>query len=381
MMKKILLYATSPYHVISGVCAIRTLNNSIPYEVTLLLHNMGVSDQVLDEIKGIVTSLFPGNHFKKIILVTRESKNRFLESGNVSSAMRDFKHHLGMKEDAVFHEFYFFHDIDQGLIEFVCDSYKSAETVTYGDGYGLVTEKIFFYSLMDRAVPRLKEGCLKNKTVKPRRAVLALPRDLPGTYLKGVKLTVIPKQLFQSVFRECVEKAVSLRQYIARLLEENPHRAKYIITTEPHVEAGFISRENAVNMHCSIIRENCETQSVVFIKPHPVERESMASRIGQVLGESYTVVELGRDMDMYPMELWRELLFNCRVILGVSSLGLTLKHLYGINVLQPINDSVIEKWYYRWVWKRLKFLLLMHKESIRQLEQWDGEGVLWSGTP
>jgi hypothetical protein len=380
-MKEILLYATSPYHVISGVCAIRTLNNSRPYEVTLLLHNMSVSDQVLNEIKGIVESLFPGNYFKKIILVTREFKNRFLESGNMASAMRDFTYHLGMKEDAVFHEFYFFHDIDQGLIQFVCNSYKRMEIITYGDGYGLVKEKKFLYSLMERAVPRLKEGYMKNKAVKPRRAVLALPRDLTGTYLKGVKLTVIPKQLFRSVFQECVENAASLRQYIARLLEENSHREKYIITTDPHVEAGFISRENAVNMFCSIIRENCEAQSVVFIKPHPVERESMAGRMKQVLGDSYTIVELGREMDRYPMELWRELLFNCKVIMSVSSLRLTLKYLYDINTLQPINDSVIEKWYYRWAWKRLKLMLLLHKETMRQLEQWDGEGILWSGTP
>jgi hypothetical protein len=80
----------------------------------------------------------------------------------------------------------------------------------------------------------------------------------------------------------------------------------------------------------------------------------------------------------YPIELWTELLMGIKVIC-MSSPILSLKYLYNIDVINPMNDVFIEKWFPEYMWNSYKNAMKIYMEPLKRLEFWNGKEILYSG--
>ena len=58
---------------------------------------------------------------------------------------------------------------------------------------------------------------------------------------------------------------------------------------------------------------------------------------------------------------------------------LSLKYLYDIDVIQPMDSEFIEKWFPKWTWASYKNSLSLYSEPLKRLSSWDGMSILWSG--
>ena len=97
-----------------------------------------------------------------------------------------------------------------------------------------------------------------------------------------------------------------------------------------------------------------------------------------LLGDLYQVVELKKRFKRYPIELWKELVQTCTVIC-MSYPALSLKYLYDVDVIQPMDDRFIEKWFPEWTWASYKNASSLYMKPLEMLPTWNGADALWTG--
>ena len=131
-------------------------------------------------------------------------------------------------------------------------------------------------------------------------------------------------------------------------------------------------------MYCSMIKENLASNGVVFLKSHPGETLPRNERIKEKLGNSYEVIELDKKFKRYPIELWRQLVIECKIVC-ISYPVLSLKYIYNKDVVFSMTDNFIEKWFPEWIWASYKNSASLYMEPLKNLAGWDGKSVLWSG--
>ena len=63
----------------------------------------------------------------------------------------------------------------------------------------------------------------------------------------------------------------------------------------------------------------------------------------------------------------------------MASPVLSLKYLYDLDVIQPMDDSFIEKWFPEWTWTFCKNALSLNMEPLKRLPHWGYSSILYSG--
>jgi hypothetical protein len=399
MSKKILIYLISPTHVISSISAISTMYGNQKVEAIILVHWPGVNNDINKELMKIISELSNNYNFiENIISVTSEQKQELLSKG-LYRAKRLLKEIIGInKIDSILYS----HDIEGGMYQFLSATYPKAKRICFGDTFGNVYEKKIHLGLLgvyqDSNVSKIKNVIsfikklisnmisikkIKNeelflKEFSPHAAVLILPVDQSGYFLKNIPLYICKKEVFISVVNKCIFNTVDLIQYIMSLVEKYNAYEKYILLTENLAEGNFIDFDREIDMWCSIINKNCKPGSVVFLKSHPGETLPRNEEILKRIGTQYEIVELDKRFKRYPIEIWRDLVLNCRIIC-MSYAVLSLKYLYDIDVIQPMDKSFIEKWFPEWTWVSYKNSLSLYMEPLKRLPSWDGSSVLWAG--
>jgi hypothetical protein len=66
-------------------------------------------------------------------------------------------------------------------------------------------------------------------------------------------------------------------------------------------------------------------------------------------------------------------------VICMSSPILSLKYLYNIDVINPMNDVFIEKWFPEYMWNSYKNAMKIYMEPLKRLEFWNGKEILYSG--
>ena len=148
---------------------------------------------------------------------------------------------------------------------------------------------------------------------------------------------------------------------------------------ENFAEAQFIELEKEVSMYCSIVKSNCTKGDVLFLKPHP--GEIFTNRIKYItakLSNYVRVVKLDNEYTTYPIELWKELVQNSTVI-SMAYPVLSLRYLYNIQIIQPMDKTFIETWFPQWVWPHLKNAINLYMVPFSKLCTWNCSGILWNG--
>ncbi len=91
------------------------------------------------------------------------------------------------------------------------------------------------------------------------------------------------------------------------------------------------------------------------------------------------MVEIDPRFKRYPIELAVRLVRECTVIC-MSYPRLSLKYLYDIDVIQPMDEAFIERWFPPRFWHSSKNSVALYEKPLERLSVWDGHNVLWSGT-
>lgn len=399
MTKHCLVYCISPIHLISSVCAIRTLHDTNEIEVTIIVHWPGFSQEENNEIFNIVSKFSRNFKFIKKIISLDQKELDYYTNNSLKEINDKFKKKFNYVE---YQEIYYSHDVTGILYQLLCSIYPHAERICFGDALGMVFEKKVHLSFLQE--PRVslpinkiikqkitlllkniyklfKKSSIEqlaNKVYFPQKAALILPVDQSGNFLKKVDLRICDKSIFIDTLEECINSANDLNDYIIQLLQDYKSKKITILLTENIAEGNFIDFETEIEMWCSIIRQNCKND-VIFLKSHPGERLPRNKRIIERVGNEFEIVELDKKYKRCPIEIWKNLILKCHHIVCMSYPTLSLKYIYNIDVIQPMNETFIEQWFPKWTWNSYKNSMSLYKEPLKKLKEWDGKSILWSG--
>lgn len=366
--KKCLLYIISPTHVISSISAIETMYHDKKPEVTLLIHWPGVPKKETKSITKVIKKLVSGFDFViRIITISQDKVDNLFISKETAEA-KQFPQKIF--RETRFDEIYYSQDVVGQMYQWLCIAYPKAQRICYGDALGNVYEKEFHLSLLKIQVPTITQ------IYKPHKAVLILPVDQSGNFLKNIQLIVCNKKTVLKVMTKLVQTTKELQSYIRDLLNEYRDKNKYLLLTENIAEGNFMDFNKEIEMYCSIIEEYVPFGSVVFIKPHPLETIPRYQKIKDRLGPERVIVKLNDKFIKYPIEIWKELIINCQ-ILTMSYPVLSLKYLYNKDVIQPMDNKFIEKWFPEGTWRSYKNALELYTEPLRKLDGWEEKNILW----
>lgn len=391
-----LLFLITPIHAISSICAVKTLHDTNEVETILIIHNPSLTEEIMQEVADIIQSMVQNIPFiTKFITLSQSEFINYL-SLPIDKAQTEFKNNFLMHE---IDELYYAHDVGIDLYPFLCKTFPNATRICFGDSLGQVFEKDIHLSFL------IKDINIKKKKLSPikkiilnvtkicnrnhentdlsheyraHKAALILPIDQSGSYLKKVPLTICTRKTALDLITKYSESNKELKLYISELLYKYRDKKKLLLLTENHTEGNFIDFEREIMMWCSIIRENCNHGDIIFLKSHPGETLPRNEKITEVLGNVFEIVELDKQYKRYPIELWHDLVINCKIICPSFPI-LSLKYLYNIDVVQPMTDAFIEKWFPEWTWASYKNSLSLYMEPLKNLAEWDGESVLYSG--
>jgi len=392
-----LFYILSPTHLISALSAYFSMQQNEEDKIVILIHWANEEELVLEELNLVIENMVKGvDYVKKIVTISFQEKNRMLYGKKIKSSILRLKTYIGYDN---FDMIYYPHDMEGGMFRFICASYPNSERICFGDALGGVFERSYNTRLISQGVIKkiyhyfalkLKEIIAKLsiktidlsillKEITPHKAALIIPVDQSGYFLKNLPLLVCPKEKVQLVINTMNDNLVQINQYIKLLLSEEKIGNRYLLITDNFAEVNIMEFEKEVEMYCSIINDCCPENSVIYLKSHPGEYLPRNQRIKEILSSKYKIIELDIKYKRYPIELWKELLLNVNIIC-MSSPILTLKYLYNIDVINPMDNKFIEKWFPVYWWNSIKDGISLQLEPLKRLNSWNGQGVLYSGS-
>lgn len=393
-------YIISPIHVVSAICGILARHPDKNVRVVVLVHWPGAEDNLIDELTGLARKMLSSFPFvEKVIPVPSSVLSQWLMVKKFSELESLIKSRICVKTTD---EIYYSHDVVGCLYQVLSTVYVGAERICFGDAMGQVVERkihlgylgIFettlqkSYRLLGIIKSRLNRTLAKIVPVhravfvgnfSPNAAALILPVDQTGKALQQIKVSVCPKDVVIEVLNASRESCSDLARYISEVLAMFSGRQKYLLLTENGAEGNFIDFDREIEMYCSIIREKCVSGSVVFLKSHPAETLPRNERIVKMLDGEFEVIALDSRYKRYPIELWQELILESTVIC-MSYPVLSLKYLYDINAIQPMDNTFVERWFPEWAWASYKNAFALYMEPIKNLPGWDGKTILWKPT-
>ncbi len=394
--------AMTPTNILAAICAIETIyaGRLHTLDVTLVAHYPGGSDLLATEFADVARALARPFAYIRRVVGLRQSDYDKLERdpGQLLPAAAALRQVLGAEQADVW---LYSHDVSGTLTPALMQAYPTAERICFGDALGQVFQKDFHLGLLGQAAPKdvtdgrrpgivtkwlalvgrraaLKPGAIVSGSLIPDRAVLILPVDQSGEFLRFSRLTVCPKPLVKDVFGVVSDSCRDLTAYAAGLLSASSGRARFLLLTENWAETTTIDFEREIELYCEILNAHCPPGSVILVKTHPGEELPRIPILMERLRNKYEIVGMDRRFQRYPIELWPALVQACTVISTMYP-SLSLKYLYDLDVIQPMDEKFVEKWFAPWTWASYKDSVALNMRPLERLSTWNGRGVLWEG--
>lgn len=400
MKTNCILYIASPHQVISALTAVLSIHNPDIINVTLLIHCPVDEQEISGEVKIVVENMTSNFSFiDKVATFSKRKMSRVLSSKDFTTAKTVMIDHLQGKH---YQEIYYAHDLMGDVYQFLCMIYPGAKRICFGDAFGFLIERDKYFShtshsdhlfkrihhhtnrLLKRFEVFIEDNInyttlpnLYHRRIRPHVVALILPIDISGGYFDDVERVICSREIFLAVVEKCIKSTTKLQKYIELLLSSYNHHNKLLILTEYHSEWGCIDFNKEVEMYIALIRRFCPNRGVVLVKSHPTETLPKNEEIVKRLKSHIKVVALDSSLKRYPIELWKNIVLNCKIV-SMSYPVLSLKYLYDVNVIQPMDDKFIENWFPKWAWNSYKYALQSYTKPLSKLNNWDGKSMLWS---
>lgn len=358
MTKKILIHVMNPVGFIAGVSAVKTLHQKgfVAYIVVEWPGSILLSQEITEIIQKFSKEF---SFIKKVI--------------PKSVALRKKQ----------FDEIYFSHDLNEGSLEPLFKKFPQAKRICYGDSFGLVYTKESFFRLLKiskkenyfKKIKQLFDKYRYSLNIAAQQAVLILPVDQSGVYFKNVPLLVCSKNMVLDILKKTLVSCQDLQRYILEMLKLADDKKMFLFLTENFAEANLIKIDREIEMYVAIIKKYCQRKDIIFLKSHPGEALERNKKIIAKL-ENYQIYEIDQKYKRYPIELWQGLLKRS-VVISVAYPVLSLKYLYNIDIIQPMDNSLIRKWFSQDKQAYLKDSIGQYMKPLKNLKSWHGKGPLY----
>jgi len=384
-LRKCLLAVQGPLQLIAGLIAMewydRVKHCSSDTEVTLLVCDLLVQPDLEAPLEEIVKNLSVVRRWKKIVFISGMEMSQIMKRRYAKSVL-EFRSLIG---ETSFDEIFAGRDFAGVGNALVLNAYPDAARIIYGDSFGYVgyqddLSPKWTLSLKS-ARTHLVSFVRKILFGSPNKfrfdaAVLTLPVDWSGDYLRNIPLLIPDKGHALKILSECSNQLPGLNVYCDSLLEG---------TCDPHVvllsnlsRAGFMSVENEIGLYVETIQQTVPAGATILLKPHPRAPIGILTSVLKAIGAEYriTLIDDAR-FSRIPIELWVSLIRASKVVTIVSSSGVYLKYFYGTEVNLPLSDGAIRQYFYpEWISYIAKVNTVI-RESLHNLKEWDGKSPLW----
>ncbi len=377
--KKGLFYLISPIHVISAVCAYRSLHPKLDEKIDIYFYWPGLNRQTASEIARIMQQML--------------GKEKYLSGFNLltDDDISRFNHELEYDQ---YQEIYYAHEIVSDFLPTITQFNQKAKLICFGDPLGTIYDKNLHLGLLtEKATMRQKinwillsiykhigsSASLKEKIkVYPNLYAQILPIFQSKSVIRRIPRLICNKKLVVETLKKCSSNCLDLQNYCQKLSTTYNHA--YLLLTENYSEGNFLEKNAEIEYWAYIVRKYCKKHSSIIIKPHPAETYSRASILKDLLGSDYRVIEVDHKYIRYPIELWGSALTKY-TILSSSFPLVSLKYLYGIDVRLIMDKASIHAWFPSWTWQSYQFCLSLYTEPRRRLNKWNGKSILYIGKP
>jgi len=381
-MRKRLLTVQGPLQYITGYIAFTWQAASEPTEDTLLLYDFLASADAEGPIADSVRSLTANSSWKRIVHIRGDQMDALMRQ-RYADSMTGLRKLVG---ETSFDDIYLARDHVGHGSALLLNSYASARKHSYGDSFGLVGQHDAMKRLEQPPSWRARLRTLARRLllggpapVPFDDAVLSLPIDLSGTYLRKVPLVVPPRDHVVRTLTTLYAAVPELGRYCDELRARTTDRGTHLYLLSNLAGSGLSTLENEVQLYLEIIRAHSRRGEIVLIKPHPRSSFTFLQEIQAALRADYQVVVIDdARFARLPIELWVGLLEHCTLVAMFSTSSINLKYLYGKEVVLPLDDDRIARFIFASGAEHVASGYRMMRQAMRNLDGWDGGTPLWS---
>ena len=295
-----------------------------------------------------------------------------------------------------FDEVYLCRNYIGSVSSFILNAYSDSVKITYGDGYGTVSNRKFFDELrhrdkniikssLNKIKARFKEAIFlvlgwEFKTVEFDLALLSIPIDYCGTSLRSIPHEFIPLEVLHSVLEQAKETIHGLyRNYVKE--EIGLQSIDLLLLTSTLTEAKYSSEEKEVNLYVNRVLDYASSGDLIAIKEHP--RNS--SNVSDILKTK--LLDLGfrvhcfsdQEFNFIPIELSIGLLNPKLVVSFVSSAAVVLALFKNVKQVPIHPEQVLRDFIYpESVDLMIDYQIMMADSLTRINEGWSGSQTIWS---
>jgi len=388
-MKKRLLAVQGPLQFITGYIAFDWYGlregEAADSQNVLLLYDFLCAPEVEPGIADSIRALSRVATWSDIVFISGAEMVE-LAKGSYSASMARLRERVG---HAHFDEIFLARDHVGDGSPLLMNAYSDATKLAYGDSFGLVGQQNSFPSSDHRSRLRSAASALK-RTVRRAvygeaaqipfdAAVLTLPLDMSGTYLSTVPLVVPAKRHAVDTVRGLNRLLPGLRTYTQSLIAQGSGPKDHLFLLSNLSASGLTSLEGEIALYVEIVEHTVPRGSTVFVKHHPRSSHQVLDAVVDRLAPHYRIVVLDdADMSRMPIEIWTDLIDHCMVVPMFSTSAINLKYLFGKDVLLPLNEDRIRRHFLPDKADYARSVERMIRESIDNLDGWDGRSALWA---
>lgn len=382
-MKRRLLTVQGPLQYIAGYIAFRWNNPPLSdVEDVLLLYDFLSAPQIEDQIAEVVRTISTSSPWARVVFVSGREMRSLMRS-RYSHSIRRLRTLIGGDH---FDEIYLARDHIGHGSPLLLNAYPTARKLSYGDSFGLVGQRESLGALEAPVSIQMQLRFLLRRLLLggPRHigfdgAVLSLPIDMSGSYLRSVELIVPSKTHVLACMEQVYGTVPDLRSYCQTLCKAGPPDKSQLYLLSNLSGSGLTDERREVELYAEVIRERSPLGGTVYLKPHPRSTfDVLDGLVGRLEHDFQLIVVDDRRFARMPVELWIDLIHHCEVVAMFSTSAINLKYLFSKQVIMPLTEARIVRYLDPAATHHVSSLYRMMRESLVNLDTWDGSSALWS---
>jgi len=372
-IKKVLIHTYSVGYLYTQLAVIKNLFGDCQIDVILSSFSDSTTTSVLEMAQDIDflnnVWVISEQYIKELEMMQYQSENLFLNK------IKGILHGNLMSED--YDAIVYVHDVINSLIGILKACYPKAQLITVGDGSGAFNDKEIWKQ-------HYKAKINKNNIfefVIPDIAINILPVQVyKKDFFEKTQLKILPKEDYLESFKLAPNIYKQKNDYLNKLLSQYSDKVKCFLISENYAQAKMLSYEDEMTLSSEFIKQYCPKNSVVFIKPHPLENIFKIEEYKTILGDNWEIVELDKTFATYPVEMLSDLIKSCDVIISSGAARLTLKYLYNRDVICPFckDEALYLKYFKEDKYHAMRFIIDYTDKPLKALGNWDMKSLLYS---
>ena len=368
LIQLVLIYGNQ--HLLSGLTAVENYQKQfgLNQKTVIIYRQNWLNIEKFEHFTELSREILR-NYNAKFIAITEEDwiKN----SGKISQLIDLDPDNIDVEE------IFFPHNLVSNTIDCLRLEFPSAKLICFGDGLGMVFSKLSYKSARFQGPYRLIFRQLnKYKIMHKMRFIQEYCLILPINHSRAKKLLTkmeIPQKssVLSLSGNLCAEIKNKMKEFVEKYLDSN----SVVLCLENFAEVGLLTPEKEIELFAELINHDKFLGKNIYIKSHPMQENSKFERLNESL-KNFSLGGLPDYLNEIPLELWPFSEFKGRLV-SVGAAALSIRFLYGIEVENPLNVQMIEKYFEPELWHLIKNDQDLMNKPVFALASWNGKSVLY----